>query len=80
MCVETRSFLFFANNSRSKQNKKNPEYAHIGKKKKCAKFQQKKLNSVVLGARQSFQFLRQKTWFLENNRALPKLQMGLCIT
>ena len=38
----------------------------------CAKFQQKLLNSVVAGARQNFQFLRRKTWFLENNRALSK--------
>ena len=27
------------------------------------------LNSMVVGARQSFQFYRQNTWFLENNRA-----------
>ena len=31
----------------------------------CAKFQQKKLNSMVVGVRQSFQFLRQKPVFLE---------------
>ena len=28
-CAETRSFLIFANNSRSKQNKKNPTYAFV---------------------------------------------------
>ena len=27
---------------------------------------------MVVGARQSFQFFRQNTWFLENNRALPR--------
>ena len=42
------------------------------KYKTCAKFQQKILNSVVVGARQSFQFFRQKTWFLGNNRGLPQ--------
>ena len=46
----------------SKQNKKNPEYSFLNiiKKKTCAKFQQKILNSMVVGARQSFQFFRQK--------------------
>ena len=29
-CVETRSFLFFANNSRSKQNKKSPAHSFEG--------------------------------------------------
>ena len=28
-CVETRSFLIFANNSRSKQNKKNPTHPFV---------------------------------------------------
>ena len=28
-------------------------------------------NIKLYGSRQSFQFFRQKTWFLENNRALP---------
>ena len=32
---------------------------------------------MVVGARQSFQFFRQKTWFLENNRALPKFLYGI---
>ena len=32
---------------------------------------QKILNSMVVGARQSFQFFRQKDWFLGNNRDLP---------
>ena len=26
---------------------------------------------MVVGARQSFQFFRQKNWFLGNNRGLP---------
>ena len=29
---------------------------------------------MVVGARQSFQFFRQKTWFLRNNRGLPKFR------
>ena len=41
--VETKSFLIFTNNSRSKQNKKNPAhpFVDIGKYETCAKFQQK---------------------------------------
>ena len=38
----------------------------------CAKFQQKLLRSTVVGARQSFQFFGQNTWFSENNSALSK--------
>ena len=37
-----------------------------------AKFQQKILNSMVVGARQKFPYFRQTTWFLEN-RALSKI-------
>ena len=43
----------------------------------CAKFQQKLLKSMVAGTRQSFQFFRQNTWFLENNRALSKFLYGI---
>ena len=32
---------------------------------------------MVAGARQSFQFFRQKTWLLENNRALSKFLHGV---
>ena len=32
---------------------------------------------MVVGARQSFQTFRQNTWFLENNRALPKVLYGI---
>ena len=46
-------------------------FVDITKKKTCAKFQQKILNTMVVGARQSFQFLRQKAWLLGNNRGLP---------
>ena len=58
------------NNSRSKQNKKNSThpFVDITNEKTCARFQQKILNSVVVQARQSFQFFRQKTWSLGNNR------------
>ena len=70
--VSCTFFYAFINNSRSKQNKKNPThpFVDITKSKTCAKCQQKKLNSMVVGARQSFQFSRQKTWFLGNNRDL----------
>ena len=40
----------------------------------CAKFQQKTLNSLVAGARQSFQFFREITWFVANKRALSKFK------
>ena len=32
---------------------------------------------MVVGARQSFQFFRQSTWFLKNNRVLPKFFHGI---
>ena len=32
---------------------------------------------MVVGARQSFQIIRQNTWFLENNRALSKFLYGI---
>ena len=40
-------------------------------------FRKKILNSMVVGARQSFQFFGQKAWFLENNRALSKFLYGV---
>ena len=54
--------------------KKNPEhpFVDIGKKKTCIQFQQKILNSVVVGACKSYQFFRQITWILGNKRALFK--------
>ena len=66
-------FYTFINNSRSKQNKKNPAhpYVDITKQKTCAEFQQKIWNPMIVGARQSFQFFRQKTYFIGNNRCLP---------
>ena len=69
----TLIFRTFINNSRSKQNKRNPThpFVDITKKKTRAKFQQKILKSMVFKARQSFQFFREKTWFLPNNRGLP---------
>ena len=70
--TETR----FINNSRSTQNKKNPEHSFVGisNTETCAKFQQKILNSLVVGARQRFQFFRKLTWFLENKKALSKFK------
>ena len=32
---------------------------------------------MVVGARQNFQFLKQKTWFLENNRAMSEFLYGI---
>ena len=46
-------------------------FIDITKYKTCAKFQQNILNSMIAGARQSFEFFRQKTWFLGNKRGLP---------
>ena len=53
--------------------KKNPThpFVDITKWRTCAKFQPKVLNSMVVEARQSFEFFRQKTWFLGNNRGVP---------
>ena len=70
--AETR----FINNSRSKQNFKNPTHAFVDirKMEMCTKFQQKIVNSTVVGARQSFQFFRQISWFLGNTRALSKFK------
>ena len=38
---------------------------------------QKILNSMLVGASQKFQFLRQNPWFLENKRALPNFLNGI---
>ena len=56
--------------------KKNPThpFVDIRKMEMCGKFQQKILNSIVVGAHQSFQFFRQITWFLGNTRALSKFK------
>ena len=61
-CFYTLVFYIFISNSRPKQNKKNPEHPFLDiiKQKTCAKFLQEILNSMVVGARQSFQFFRQK--------------------
>ena len=58
-------FYIFISDSRSKQNKKHPKqpFLDIIKKETCAKFQQKILHSMVVEARQSFQFFRQKKLF-----------------
>ena len=72
----------FINNSRSKQNKKNPKhpFVDIGKTETCAKFQQKILNSMVVGACQSFPFFRQITWFIGNKITLSNVSIGFCIS
>ena len=46
-------------------------FVNIIKLKTCAKFKQKVLNSMVVRARQSFQFFGEITWFLGNKEALP---------
>ena len=72
----TLVFYIFINNLKSKQNKKNLEHplVDIVKHETCAKFQQKTLNFTVIEACQRFQFFRQITWFLGNNRALSKFR------
>ena len=59
-------FYTFINKSRFKQNKNNPThlFVDITKYKTCAKFQQKKLKSMVVAARQSFQFFFQKKYLV----------------
>ena len=42
----------------------------------CKISAKKKLNSTVLVACEIFQFFRQKTWFLGNNKHLPYLGIG----
>ena len=56
--------------------KKKSEHTFVGiaKQKACAKFQQKILNSMVVGGHQSFQFFRQIAWFLGKNRAFSKFR------
>ena len=44
-----------------------------------ANFQQKILNTTVVGTRQEFQFFRQITWFLRNNRALSKFRYRILL-
>ena len=74
--------MTFANNSRSKQNFENPEhlFADIDKEETCVMFQQKIWNSVVVGARQSFQFFRQKPGFLKTIELCLNFYMGFRIT
>ena len=49
-------------------------FVDIRKTETCGKLQQKILNSMVVGARQSFGFFRQITWFLRNTRPLSKFK------
>ena len=59
-------FSIFPNKSRPKQNKNSSKHSFvdIGKWETCAKFQQKILNSKVVGVRQRFQILKQNKLFL----------------
>ena len=75
--VSTYSFFTFLLITQDlNNNKKNPEhpFVEIVKWETCAKFHQKILNFLVVGARQSFQFFKQIAWFLRNNRALSKFR------
>ena len=66
------SVLIFANNSRSKQNEKkipSPFLLTLVSGKGVQNFSKKYSNFTVVGARLSFPFFRQNTWFLENNGA-----------
>ena len=60
--VSTHSFFTFSLITQDLNKIKNSEhpFLDITKKKTCAKFQQKILNSMVVGPRRSFQFFRQK--------------------
>ena len=70
--VSTHSFFTLLLITQDLNKIKHPAhpFVDITKQKTCAKFQQKILNSMVVGAPQSFQFFRQKTWFLGNNKGL----------
>ena len=70
--VSAHSFFTFLLITQDLNKIKNPEHPFLDiiKQNTCSKFQQKILNSMIVGARQSFQFFRQKAWFLGNNRAL----------
>ena len=72
----TLAFYTFINNSRSKQNEKNPThpFANITKKKTCAKFQPKNINLYGSWSSSKFSIFLTKIWFLENNRGLPKFR------
>ena len=61
--------------------KKNPEHPFADKVsgKRGQNFSKTTLNSMVVGAHKSFQFFMQNTWFLGNNRALPKFYMEFFI-
>ena len=44
-------------------------------RKRVQYFSKKKSNSMAVGARQSFHFFKQFTWFLKNNRVLRKFRI-----
>ena len=57
------SFLLITQDLNNKKKNREHPFVDIDKQEACAKFQQKTLNSMVVGARQNFQFFRQKTDF-----------------
>ena len=77
---KTGIFLFWeitqVLNKKKTRNPAHP-FVDIGKNRTCAKSQQKLLKSMTVVARQSFQFFRQNTWLLENNRALSEFSSGI---
>ena len=62
--------------------KENPgePFVNIGKTEMCAKFQQKMLNSIVVGARQNFNFSEKQPGFSETKELCFNLSTGFCIT
>ena len=81
MC-RNQVFFIFANGSRSKQNKKNPEhpFVNISQWELCGKFLQKILNSAVVGARQRFQFFIKKPGFSKTIKLCLNFYKGFRIT
>ena len=78
--TETRFFTFLLiAQDLNKIIKKIPNIISQTILKTCAKLQLKMLNSIVVRARQGFQFFSQVICFLGNNRALSKFKFGLCI-
>ena len=81
----TLVFYIFINNSRSKQNLKNPEHTLVDiiKQKSCAKFQQKNIKlcgSWSLSKFFELVFSVKKPVFLEIMDLYLNLRIGFCIT
>ena len=75
--LHTVFFYISVNNSRSKNNPEHSFVLRTVKQETYANSWQDMLNSLVIRARQSFQFLIQITWFLGNKRALPRCKFQI---